>query len=71
MLCYFLLYSKVNQLDIHIYILFIFFPSMIYHRLLNIPLCTTQLDLLFTHFIHKSLPQDKVYIGLSLSAAAV
>ena len=55
MLCYFLLYSKVNQLDIHIYILFIFFPSMIYHRLLNIPLCTTQLDLLFTHFIHKSL----------------
>ena len=43
MLCYFLLYSKVNQLYIYIYSLFFSFPSHLgHHRALSSVPCAIQ-----------------------------
>ena len=43
MLCYFLLYSKVNQLYVYIYPLFLRFPSHLgHHRALSRVPCTRQ-----------------------------
>ena len=43
MLCYFLLYSKVNQLYVYIYPLFFRFPShLVHHRSLNRVPCAEQ-----------------------------
>ena len=40
-LCYFLVYGKVIQIDIDIFF-FILFYSMVYYRILNIFLCAIQ-----------------------------
>ena len=42
MLCQSLLYSKVTQLYTCRHSFFIFFSIMVYHRMLNILLCTIQ-----------------------------
>ena len=51
------LISAVQRSDsvIHIYILFIFFSIMVYHKMLNMVPCAVGQDMLFSHSGHNSL----------------
>ena len=51
------LISAVQRSDsvIHIYILFIFFSIMVYHKMLNMVPCAVGQDMLFIHSGHNSL----------------
>ena len=56
MLCQSLLYSKVVQLYIYIYtFFFMFFSTVVYHRILNIVPCAVNRTVLFIHPTYNSL----------------